>query len=75
LLFAPLSGKKTACYAYPKDGFRQSAHDDPQWQERAKQEAAFAYLLKPFGEQALLDAVGRCRQEIGSNKRNNQEYP
>jgi FixJ family two-component response regulator len=51
-----------------------TAHDNPQWQERAKKEGAFAYLLKPFSEQALLDAVGRCRQQIGSNKTNNQEY-
>jgi len=51
-----------------------TAHDNPQWQERAKKEGAFAYLLKPFSEQALLDAVGRCRQQIGRNKTNNEEY-
>jgi FixJ family two-component response regulator len=51
-----------------------TAHDNPQWQEGARKEGACAYLLKPFREQALLDAVGRCRQQIGSNKTNNQEY-
>ena len=51
-----------------------TAHDNPQWQERARKEGAFAYLLKPFSEQALLEAVGRCRQQTGSNKTNNQEY-
>jgi FixJ family two-component response regulator len=41
---------------------------------QGKKKGAFAYLLKPFSKQALLDAVGRCRQQIGSNKTNNPEY-
>ena len=44
-----------------------TAYDNPQWQERAKKAGAVAYLRKPFSEQVLLDAVGRCSQQIGSN--------
>ena len=57
LFFSRLPGKKIIYYAYPKDGFRQSAHDNPQWQERAKKAVALAYLKKPFHEHALLDAI------------------
>ena len=45
-----------------------TAYDNPRWRERAKRVQAVAYLRKPFSEQALLDVVGRCRQQIGSNK-------
>ena len=34
-----------------------TAHDSPQWQEKAKKAGALAYLKKPFGDQALLDAI------------------
>ena len=34
-----------------------TAHDRPQWQERAKKAGALAYLKKPFGDQSLLDAI------------------
>ena len=34
-----------------------TAHDNPQWQERAKKTGAVAYLNKPFPEQTLLDAI------------------
>ena len=34
-----------------------TAHDNSQWQERAKTAGAVAYLRKPFPEQSLLDAV------------------
>jgi len=44
-----------------------TAHDNPQWQERAKKAGAVAYLRKPFAEQSLLDAIrlasGRGRPE------------
>jgi FixJ family two-component response regulator len=34
-----------------------TAHDDPQWQERAEKAGAVAYLRKPFDQRALLDAI------------------
>ena len=34
-----------------------TAHDNPQWQERAKKAGASAYLKKPFGDRSLLDAI------------------
>ena len=34
-----------------------TAHDNPQWQERARAVGAVAYLRKPFDQQALLGAV------------------
>ena len=34
-----------------------TAHDNPQWRERAKKMDAVAYLNKPFPEQTLLDAI------------------
>jgi FixJ family two-component response regulator len=34
-----------------------TAHDNSQWQERAKRAGAVAYLRKSFPEQSLLDAV------------------
>jgi len=34
-----------------------TAHDNPQWQERAKKAGALAYLRKPFDEHALLEAI------------------
>jgi len=44
-----------------------TAHDNPQWQERAKKAGAVAYLRKPFPEHSLLDAIrlasGRGRPE------------
>ena len=45
-----------------------TAHDNPQWQERARSAGAIAYLRKPFDQQALLDAVRRCRQMAGGDK-------
>jgi len=34
-----------------------TAHDNPQWRQRAKKAGAVAYLKKPFDEQSLLDAI------------------
>jgi len=34
-----------------------TAHDNPQWRERARKAGAIAYLKKPFGDQSLLDAI------------------
>ena len=34
-----------------------TAHDNPQWQERARKAGAVAYLKKPFNEHLLLDAI------------------
>lgn len=34
-----------------------TAHDTPQWQERAARMGAVAYLRKPFDERLLLDAL------------------
>lgn len=34
-----------------------TAHDNPQWQERAKKAGALAYLRKPFDEELLLNAI------------------
>jgi FixJ family two-component response regulator len=34
-----------------------TAHDNPQWRERAEKVGVVAYLKKPFGEQSLLDAI------------------
>jgi len=34
-----------------------TAHDSPQWLEKAKKAGAIAYLKKPFNEHALLDAM------------------
>jgi FixJ family two-component response regulator len=44
-----------------------TAYDNPHWQKRAKKTGAVAYLKKPFGEQALLDAVGHCIRRMGGN--------
>jgi FixJ family two-component response regulator len=41
-----------------------TAYDDKQYQERAEKRDAVAFLRKPFGEQALLDAIGKCRQQM-----------
>jgi len=40
-----------------------TAHDNPQWQQRAKKAGAVAYLKKPFDEQSLLDAIQLARHE------------
>ena len=34
-----------------------TAHDEPQWLERAQQAGAIAFLRKPFEEQALFNAI------------------
>jgi FixJ family two-component response regulator len=34
-----------------------TAHDTPQWQERAAKMDAVAYLRKPFDQQSLVDAI------------------
>jgi FixJ family two-component response regulator len=40
-----------------------TAHDNPQWRQRAKKAGAVAYLRKPFDEQSLLDAIQlACRE-------------
>lgn len=40
-----------------------TAHDNPQWQERARKAGEVAYLKKPFDEQSLLDAIELvCRE-------------
>ena len=49
-----------------------TAYDNPQWRERAKKAGAVAYLRKPFSEQALLDAVGRCKQQMGGNPKSDR---
>ncbi len=42
-----------------------TAHDNPQWREKAKKRGVVAYLKKPFGEQSLLDAIRHaCRQGV-----------
>lgn len=41
-----------------------TAYDNPQWRERAKKAGAAGYLRKPFGEQALLDAILFCQTQI-----------
>ena len=38
-----------------------TAHDNPQWRERAKEAGAVAFLKKPFLEQNLFEAIGLCR--------------
>jgi FixJ family two-component response regulator len=40
-----------------------TAHDNPQWQERAKKAGAVAYLKKPFLEQQLFDAIRLCSEK------------
>ncbi len=40
-----------------------TAHDNPQWRERAKEAGAVAYLKKPFNEEKLFEAIGRCREK------------
>jgi FixJ family two-component response regulator len=42
-----------------------TAHENLQWQERAKSAGAIAYLRKPFDQQSLLDAVHLSRQQTG----------
>ena len=37
-----------------------TAHDNPQWRERATKAGAVAYLKKPFLEQKLFEAIGLC---------------
>jgi DNA-binding NarL/FixJ family response regulator len=34
-----------------------TAHDNPQWQQRAKKAGAVAYLREPFDERSQLDAI------------------
>jgi FixJ family two-component response regulator len=46
-----------------------TAHDNPQWRERARAAGAIAYLRKPFDQQSLLDAVRlSCQQGGGGNE-------
>ena len=42
-----------------------TAHDNPQWQERAKKAGAVAYLKKPFDEESLLNAIQLACHEGG----------
>ena len=37
-----------------------TAHDNPQWLEKARKAGAVAYLRKPFNEKSLLDAIQRA---------------
>ena len=40
-----------------------TAHDNPEWRQRAKNAGAVAYLRKPFDEQSLLNAIDlACRE-------------
>ena len=42
-----------------------TAHDNPQWLERAQQAGVVAYLRKPFNEKSLLEAIQRaCNKEM-----------
>lgn len=45
-----------------------TAHDNLQWQERAKAAGAVAYLRKPFQQELLLDALFHCRERIECRK-------
>jgi FixJ family two-component response regulator len=40
-----------------------TAHDNPQWRQRAKEAGAVACLRKPFDEQLLLDAIQLARRK------------
>ena len=42
-----------------------TAHDNPQWRERAGKAGAVAYLKKPFHEQSLLEAIRLTRGKAG----------
>jgi FixJ family two-component response regulator len=44
-----------------------TAHDNPQWQERARKAGAVAYLEKPFAEAALLDAIQLARAKMDNH--------
>ena len=40
-----------------------TAHENPEWRQRAKKAGAVAYLKKPFHDQSLLDAIQlACRE-------------
>jgi FixJ family two-component response regulator len=41
-----------------------TAHDTPQWHECVEKKAAVAYLLKPFDQQSLLDAVDLASSRV-----------
>jgi AmiR/NasT family two-component response regulator len=46
-----------------------TAHDNPQWQERAEKAGSVAYLRKPFGERSLLEAIQlACRKGASTRK-------
>ncbi len=40
-----------------------TAHDKPEWRQRAKKAGAIAYLMKPFDDQPLLDAIQLARRK------------
>jgi FixJ family two-component response regulator len=45
-----------------------TAHENPEWEQRAIRTGAIAYLRKPFDQQALLHAVDRaCRERREAN--------
>lgn len=49
-----------------------TAHDNPQWRERAARIGAVAYLRKPFDQQSLLDALHAARSRLEEMGRKRQ---
>jgi FixJ family two-component response regulator len=49
--------KKLASWGANYSVIFMTAHDNPEWQERARKGGALAYLKKPFHEQVLLQAI------------------
>jgi FixJ family two-component response regulator len=68
MMSRPSSPQKTS-WILPPPGAKyavifMTAHDNAQWQQRAKEAGAVAYLKKPFDEHSLLDAIQlACREE------------
>ena len=51
-----------------------TAHDNPQWEKRAEEAGAVAYLKKPFLEQKFFNAIGRCFEKQISRKESRVEF-